>query len=132
MNQLMNFPAELILLVFAIITFLQSGIDKILDWNGNLSWLKGHFSQSPFKNIVPILLTIITTIELVAASLCLIGIVQLINNGSKTIALYGAVTSCITLLMLLFGQRIAKDYVGAQTIVTYLIPTVFLVFLLQS
>ncbi|MEO9893540.1 DoxX family protein [Aurantibacter sp.] len=128
----MKFSAELILLIFAIITFLQSGIDKILDWQGNLSWLKGHFSKSPFKNIVPILLIIITFIEIVAASLCIIGFIQLIDNGSKEFALYGAITSCLTLLMLLFGQRIAKDYVGAQTIVIYLIPTIFLVFLLQS
>ncbi|MBM1105236.1 DoxX family protein [Aurantibacter crassamenti] len=132
MNHLTNHPTEIILLVFAIITFLQSGLDKIFDWNGNLSWLKGHFSESPFKNIVPILLATITLIEVIASALCVIGMIQLISSGTKTMALYGAILSSITLLMLLFGQRIAKDYVGAQTIVIYLIPTVALVYLLKA
>ena len=35
----------LLLLAFLAITFLQSGIDKISDWNGNLSFLKEHFSS---------------------------------------------------------------------------------------
>jgi len=35
------------------------------------------------------------------------------------------------LLMLLFGQRVAKDYDGARTIAIYFIPAVILVFLLQ-
>ena len=29
----------LILLAFLAITFLQSGYDKIADWNGNVNWL---------------------------------------------------------------------------------------------
>jgi hypothetical protein len=33
--------------------------------------------------------------------------------------------------MLLFGQRMAKDYDGAKTIAVYFIPAVFLVYLLQ-
>jgi hypothetical protein len=34
--------------------------------------------------------------------------------------------------MLLFGQRVAKDYEGARTIAVYFIPSIFLVFLLQG
>ena len=40
----------LLLLAFLAITFLQSGLDKIMDWNGNVSWLKSHFSQTILKN----------------------------------------------------------------------------------
>ena len=29
------------------ILFLQSGLDKALDWKGNLAWLTGHFAKSP-------------------------------------------------------------------------------------
>lgn len=132
MKTFLDYPAEVILLLFAIITFLQSGLDKVFDWNGNLSWLKGHFKESPFKNIVPVLLVTVTLIEVVAGILCAIGVVQLFINGSKEMALYGAITACIALLMLLFGQRMAKEYTGAQTIVIYLMPAVFLVFLLQQ
>jgi hypothetical protein len=44
---------------------------------------------------------------------------------------YGAIISCVTLLFLLFGQRLAKDYDGARTIVIYFIPAVLAVFLLS-
>ena len=123
--------AETVLLIFLIITFLQSGIDKIKDWKGNLSWLKEHFSKSPFKNSVKLLLGILTVTEIVAGILCLIGVVHLLFHDNKSFALYGALASCLALLMLFFGQRINKDYEGAKTIVIYLVPTVFLLFLLQ-
>ena len=41
MNALTEYATESILLVFLIITFLQSGLDKLLDWKGNLTWLSG-------------------------------------------------------------------------------------------
>lgn len=132
MKTFLEYPAEVILLLFVIITFLQSGLDKVFDWKGNLLWLTGHFKESPFKNMVPLLLGTITLVEVVAGILCAIGVVQLLSNGSKIMALYAAITACTALLMLLFGQRMAKDYAGAQTIVIYLVPTVFLVFLLQQ
>lgn len=122
---------ETVLLVFLIITFLQSGIDKVKDWGGNLSWLKGHFAESPLKNHVPLLLGIVTVIEIAAGILCLIGIVHLLLYDNKLFAFYGSLTSCLALLMLFFGQRIAKDYEGAKTIAIYLVPAVFLLFLLQ-
>lgn len=131
MKTLLEYPAEIILLLFVVITFLQSGLDKVFDWNGNLSWLKGHFKESPFKNMVAFLLGTITLFELAAGILSAIGLIQLLLNNSKTMAFYGSLTGCLALLMLLFGQRMAKDYAGAQTIVIYLIPSVFLLFLLQ-
>lgn len=127
----MSHSAELLLLLFLSITFLQSGFDKLLDWKGNLSWLIDHFSKSLLKNTVPFLLGTITLIEVLAGLLSLGGIIELVVSGSSGFAYYGAVLSCIALLMLLFGQRIAKDYDGARTVVIYLIPAVFLVFLLQ-
>ena len=75
---------------------------------------------------------IILIAEVVAGVLCLAGMYQLISTGDTLFAFYGAILSCITLLMLLFGQRVAKDYEGAKTIVVYFIPSILLVFLLQS
>ncbi len=131
MKSLLEYPAEILLLVFLIVTFLQSGIDKIIDWKGNLGWLKGHFSKTPLKNMVPLLLGTVLLTEMVAGILCLIGLVQMATTGNTVMALYGAILSCLALLMLLFGQRIAKDYEGARTIAVYFIPAIFLVFLLQ-
>ena len=121
---------ETILLLFIIIVFLQSGIDKAKDWGGNLSWLKEHFSKSPFKNQVPLLLGIITIMELAAGLLPLAGLVHLLLHDNGSIAFYGVLVACVSLLMLLLGQRVAKDYEGAKTIVIYLVPSVFLLFLL--
>lgn len=132
MKIILNNITEILLLIFLIITFLQSGIDKITDWSGNLSWLKGHFSKTPMKNIVPMMLGIVLIIEVIAGILCLIGIYQIATSGSSDMAFYGAILSCVALLMLLFGQRVAKDYAGAMTIAVYFVPAIFLVFLLQS
>ena len=121
---------EILLLLFLIITFVQSGFDKILDWKGTISWLKGHFSKTPLKNTVPLLAGIILVLELIAGLLCVFGIYEIATTGHRLVALYGAILSCITLLMLLFGQRIAKDYDGARTIAIYFVPAIFLVFLL--
>jgi len=132
MSTILNHAAEILILVFLVITFLQSGIDKITDWKGNLSWLTGHFKDTPMKGIVPLMLGTVLIVEVVAGVLCLIGIYQLGTSGESTMALYGAILSCVALLMLLFGQRMAKDYAGAMTIAVYFVPAIFLVFLLQS
>lgn len=132
MDYLIANAAETLILLFLIITFLQSGIDKVFDWTGNLSWLKGHFTDTPLQNMVPVMLIILMLVEVIAGLLCALGIFQLVITGKPTLALYGAIVSCIALLMLLFGQRLAKDYDGARTIAVYFIPAVFLVFLLQS
>ena len=120
--------APLLVLAFLAITFLQSGYDKIADWKGNVEWLKGHFSQTFIKNNVPAALGVVLITEVIAGALCVAGAIQLFANGSTVIGHYGAVMSCITLLFLLFGQRIAKDYDGARTIVIYFIPAILAVY----
>ena len=131
MENLLSNATEILLLAFLTITFLQSGIDKVLDWKGNLEWLSGHFSKTPFKGSVPILLGIVLVMEIMSGVLSAVGIVQFLVEGESSIGFFGAMLAALTLLMLLLGQRVAKDYVGAQTIVVYLIPTVFLVYLMQ-
>lgn len=127
----MNNPASILILLFLAITFLQSGYDKLFYWKGNLEWLKGHFAQTPLKNIVPLALGIILILELVSGVLSVVGIVELLlNNSEKFYGFNACIISCITLLLLLFGQRLAKDYDGARTIVIYFIPAIIGVLLL--
>jgi uncharacterized membrane protein YphA (DoxX/SURF4 family) len=132
MNLLSNYPAVILILLFLIVTFIQSGIDKLLDWNGNVSFIKGHFKNSPLKNTVPLLLTIILITEILAGILMVIGIYQLYTSEAKEIALLGIELSAITLILLLVGQRLAKDYAGAMSLAVYFIITVIGVFLLNS
>jgi uncharacterized membrane protein YphA (DoxX/SURF4 family) len=119
------------LISFLAITFVQSGLDKVFDWDGNLSWLKEHFEKSPLSQVVPALFFILTATELSAGVLCVFGLVQLVRGAGDDPAFWAAVLCCLSLLMLLFGQRIAKDYDGARTIAIYFIPAVFLLYLLQ-
>jgi uncharacterized membrane protein YphA (DoxX/SURF4 family) len=119
-------PAILLILAFLAITFIQSGYDKVMDWKGNVTWLKGHFSQTILKNSVPPALLLILVLEVIAGAFAVIGVIEIFVNGGTEFAFYAAVLSCITLLFLLLGQRLAKDYDGARTIVIYFIPAVLL------
>lgn len=127
-----TYPTEILILLFLIITFLQSGIDKITDWKGNVSFIKEHFQNSPLKNKVPILLGIVLILEIVASFLMIVGIYKILTSGQKELALIGVEICAITLLFLLVGQRLAKDYAGAMSLTVYFILTVFGVFLLNS
>ena len=126
-----KFAPQLLILAFLIITFLQSSIDKLTDWKGNLSFLKEHFSKTFLKNTVPLMLGIITFSELVVGILAILGIVQIYTSGITVLGLYSAIIAAKVLLALLFGQRIAKDYVGAMTITVYFMVTVFGVYILM-
>ncbi|MDA9356927.1 DoxX family protein [Flavobacteriaceae bacterium] len=117
-------PAEVLILLFLIITFLQSGIDKLIDWNGNLSFIKGHFKNSPLKNIVPLLLAIILILEILASLLMIVGVYQLYTSGLKEMAILGIELSALSLIFLLVGQRLAKDYAGAMTLAVYFIISI--------
>ncbi len=132
MKLLSNYPTEVLILLFLIVTFLQSGIDKLLDWKGNLSFITTHFQNSPLKNSVPLLLAVILILEIVAAFLMSFGIYQLYTSGIKEIALFGTELCAIVLIFLLIGQRLAKDYAGAMSLAVYFIITLSGVYLLNS
>lgn len=132
MKMLSDHPTEILILLFLIVTFMQSGIDKITDWKGNVGFIKNHFKNSPLKNNVPFLLAVILTIEIVAGIFMIVGTYQIYSSGQKEIALIGVELSAIALIFLLIGQRLAKDYAGAMTLAVYFIITLFGVFLLHS
>ena len=69
--------------------------------------------------IVPLLLTAITILEITAGALSAIGCVLIVLTHDSTLAFYGAAVASISILGLFFGQRIAKDYPGAATLVPY-------------
>jgi uncharacterized membrane protein YphA (DoxX/SURF4 family) len=127
----MNNVASILILVFLGITFLQSGYDKLFYWKDNVDWLKGHFAKTQLKNHVPLALLHVLILELISTILCIVGAIELLLNSGRVFGYYGAVFSCITLLMLLVGQRLAKDYDGARTIVIYFIPAVMAVYWLN-
>lgn len=119
-------PVIIITLLFFAITFIQSGYDKIMDWKGNIGWLKGHFANTTIRNMVPQSLMIILILEVLAGALSIVGSIEIFINDGREFAFIATILSCVTLLFLLLGQRLAKDYDGARTIVIYFIPAILL------
>ena len=113
------------------ICFLQSGIDKVVDFKGNLAWLTGHFAKTPMRGQVAPMLVVITLLECAVGALCAVGLVQIAMSGDSKIALIGAELAALNIVMLFFGQRMAKDYAGAATLVTYFILCVGAILLLK-
>ena len=94
------FTLQLLTSAFFAILFLQSGIDKVIDRKGNLEWLTGHFAKSPLAGMVPLLLGVITLMELVAGALSAIGCVMILLRRDSTVAFYGAIVSAVSILAL--------------------------------
>ena len=115
---------------FLAILFLQSGIDKVVDRRGNLEWLKGHFAKSPLAGSVPLMVTVITIFELVAGAMSAIGCALIILTRDSTVAFYGAAIAAVSIIALFFGQRMAKDYTGAATLVPYFLLALTAIYLL--
>ena len=113
-----NLPALFAALLVAIL-FIQSGLDKVVDWGGNLSFLKEHFSNTFLGTTVPIMLAVITAMELATGILAAVGIVYYLAAGSLTLIFFSAVLGAATITALFFGQRVAKDYPGAAVLIPY-------------
>ena len=118
-------------LAFFAVLFLQSGSDKLIDWKGNLSWLKGHFEGTLLANVVPWLLGVVTITELVAGVASAVGVGEVVFSASKDIASFGFLVSLVNILLLFAGQRIAKDYEGAAVLVNYFLLGIVSLLLLQ-
>jgi hypothetical protein len=123
---------QILVSAFLAICFLQSGLDKILDWRGNLEWLRGHFAKSPLAGIVPLLVFIITIAETTAGVLSAIGCMMIIVSHNSTIAFYGALIAAWSILALFLGQRLAKDYAGAAVLASYFLVALAAIYLLGS
>jgi hypothetical protein len=67
------------------------------------------------------MLAVITVVEISAGLLSAIGVPVLLFTGSRTVAALGALLAVTAILMLVFGQRLAKDYAGAAALVPYFI-----------
>ena len=112
---------QILIAAFFSILFIQSGLDKIDDRKGNLDWMKAHFSKSPFKNSVPFLLTLLMILELFTGILNVSAITAFFFKDCGSWFFWASVSASLSLLCLFFGQRVAKDYAGAQGLTGYFI-----------
>ena len=123
-----NLPALIAALLIAIL-FIQSGLDKVFDWKGNVGWLKGHFEKTFLGGMVPLMLAKITVMELATGLLSLAGIIYFLATGSLVLIFWAATLGALSVTGLFFGQRVAKDYPGAAVLVPYFILLIILMFL---
>ena len=107
--------------LFFSIVFFQSGIDKIIDRKGNLEFFKDHFKDTILNKIFSPALSILVFLEITTAGVCLFGFTYSLIFADTTFIFYGLLLAGLVLLMLLFGQRVAKDYIGAADITVYFI-----------
>lgn len=123
-----NLPALFGALLVAIL-FIQSGLDKVFDWKGNLGWLTGHFSKTFLSKTVPMMLATITVMELATGFLSLAGIFYFFAAASTALIFYASVLGAASITALFFGQRVAKDYPGAAVLIPYFILLLILMYL---
>jgi len=136
MEQVYEFPphalmiARLAVAAFFMILFVQSGFDKLLNFRENLSWLVGHFKDTLLSGLVPIIFVLIMFSEVATGVLSAYGIVEILIHKRHVFAFWGAAFASLSFIFLFFGQRIAKDYSGAATLVPYFTVAVLSVLLL--
>ncbi len=110
---------QLLTAAFVAVLFLQSGLDKVIDRDGNAAYLREHFQASPVAGQVDVMLSVVTVFELLAGTLSGLGALAFLFWGGTSFAYAGGVIGAITIFMLFCGQRIAKDYAGAAVLVPY-------------
>ena len=127
-----SYILQILVSAFLAILFLQSGIDKVVDRRGNREYLDQHFAKSPLAGTVGPMFALITILEVSAGALSGMGCVVLILTHDPTVAFLGAVVAGINLCALFFGQRVAKDYVGAAALVPYFLLAITGIYLLAE
>ena len=121
-QEILHYAPLIFISIFFSILFIQSGLDKLINFQGNLNFLNTHFINTIFKNNVCHLLYLITFLECFTGLVLVFGSFMLLlcdDSIALQLIFHGVVLSNITLCCLFLGQRIAKDYEGAANIVIY-------------
>ncbi|MEW5740959.1 MAG: DoxX family membrane protein [Myxococcota bacterium] len=117
--------AQLLASGFLAVLFLQSGLDKVLDWKGNREYIGGYLAKAPVLGRFPrFMLFSITVLEVLAGVLSAAGCLAVLVTRHTVVAFLGACVAGVALLGLFLGQRLAKDYAAAAGMVPYVIATV--------
>ncbi len=123
---------QILISAFLAILFLQSGIDKIVDRTGNRAYLDQHFAKSPLAGTVGPMFAVVTILEVSAGALSGVGCALLLLTHDSTVAYLGALVGGVNLTALFFGQRVAKDYVGAAALVPYFLLAIIAIYLMAE
>jgi hypothetical protein len=105
---------------FFATVFLQSGLNKVFDSEGNLSFMREHFAGAPMlAGNASTLFWCLTALELLAGVFCGLGLISFSFVSGGFFVRWGLRFATLALLALMFGQRLAKDYAGAAVVAAY-------------
>ncbi|MCL6217102.1 hypothetical protein [Zunongwangia pacifica] len=100
----------------------MSFFEKISDYSGTRSFMEAHFKNTFLVRKIAFLLPILVLVELVAVILLLLAILNyFFTFSSLDFSRFALITCAVSLMMLLFGQRVAKDYQSSAGITIYFI-----------
>jgi hypothetical protein len=114
-----------------MVTFGISLIEKLTDWKGTIAYISEIFKTSFIKAFVKPLIAFLMLLEFLTFFFLIVGIYQLYISNNKANAILGCAFSAISIIYMLIGQRIAKDYPGATSLTVYFILSVLGVYLLS-
>lgn len=115
--------------VFTAILFVQSSLDKVLHYRDNLAYFESHFKATPLAPLTFLLLPVITLLESLAGWLSAVGLILLLLEAEERVAIWGHLAAVLSIISLFLGQRIAKDYAGAASLVPYFLYLLFALYI---
>lgn len=110
---------KIIISIFVGVLFCQSGFDKIIDFKGNKAYIESVFSKSAFNKFSNSLFYTIIILEVLTGLLCFVGAWLKHTQNIEIYSILGLELATVSILSLFVGQRIAKDYAGAASLVPY-------------
>ena len=122
---------RMLISTFLAAIYLQSSIDKIIDRQGNLDFMAEHFADTPLAGSFHYGLAVVAVTELLAGILSAAGVIYLLLGGGAVPGIVGALFAGISSCILMAGQRLAKDYVGAAALVPYFLIAIIGLYIYQ-
>ena len=124
--------ASSLIIVYLIISFGFSVVEKITSWNKSKAYYREHFKGTLIEDHIPLSLLLVILLETISIGLCMRGFYGLLHSGAVYWASAGLVFVSLTLMVLMAGQRIAQDYSGAMNITVYFVLSAMGLYFLET
>ena len=105
---------------FLATIFLQSGIDKILNWNSELDWMSKQFENTPLASSLHVGLFVVTILEILGGGLSALGILWILFRDGHSVGLLGTMFCSFSLCILMMfsvgvrNRLFLKSYLFAR------------------
>lgn len=116
------------------VVFVQSSLDKILNWKSNKSFFQDFFKNTFLRNfsgenllIITICETIIAILSLALLTLSILNLISILLGShnviffktTKYLSFILSIFASLVISLLILGQRIAQDYISAARTTSY-------------